>query len=83
MVCLVARRRARRESVSKDRSFLCFIWSGIAEHATDFYRNKERMIVTFASPGLQIFGTCLGGFAVYILGMVIEDFSDQRLRIPE
>lgn len=50
----MARRRARRESVSKDRSFLGFISSGIAEHGADFYGNKERMIVTFASLDYKI-----------------------------
>lgn len=55
MVWLVARRRARRESVSiwigasSTLFFLDFISSGIAEQVTDFHGNKGRMIVAFPS----------------------------------
>lgn len=76
MVWLVLRRRARRESVScwTGASSTFFELHCRAHHG--FVREQRTRDRHFRFPRLRILRACLDGFAVYIIGMVIDDFSD-------
>ena len=76
MVWLVLRRRAKRESVSywTGASSTCFELPCRARHG--FVREQRTRDRHFRFSRLRILRACLDGFAVYIVGMVIDDFSD-------